>query len=179
MVYVDKTRHIHQLITNSRYCFLSRPRRFGKSLTLSTIEHIFRGEKELFHGLWIENNWDWTQTHPVIHVSFSKLDYQNLTLEGAIIAFLDERAAQSGLTLSARSAKGKLSELVVKLAAKESPVVLLIDEYDKPIIDYLDKDELSIASANRTTLKTLYSGLKDGEIQAALRFFMITGVSKF
>jgi len=74
MFYVDKTAHVHHLITHSRYNFLSRPRRFGKSLTLSTIDEIFCGKKALFKGLWIENNWDWLAINPVIHLSFNKLD---------------------------------------------------------------------------------------------------------
>ncbi len=179
LLYVDKTEHIHRLVTGSRYIFLSRPRRFGKSLTLSTIEALFSGERHLFEGLWVENQWDWSVKHPVVHLPVNKLDYQNKGLEKALIDFLDDRAKASGLVLAEVSSKSKLQELIAKLAAAEGPVVLLIDEYDKPLIDYLEKEDLPTAKEHRKILKTFYSGLKDQHSQEALRFFMITGVSKF
>jgi hypothetical protein len=179
MLYVDKTEIIHQLLEGSRYNFLSRPRRFGKSLTLSTIRNIFQGEKELFKGLWIENQWDWSLKHPVVHLSFNQLDYQKLGLEQALLQFLDERAAESGLTLKRQTVKEKLRELIIELAQQQASVVFLIDEYDKPLIDYLNQNELPLAKENRAILKNFYSGLKDDAAQAALRFFLITGVSKF
>lgn len=79
-LYIDKTRHIHELITSGHYYFFSRPRRFGKSLILSTIKEIFNGSQQLFKGLWIENNWDWEVKNPVIHLSFSQMNYQHLGL---------------------------------------------------------------------------------------------------
>lgn len=179
MLYVDKTESIYKLLQGSRYNFLSRPRRFGKSLTLSTIRNIFQGEKGLFKGLWIENQWDWSEKHPVVHLSFNQLDYHKLGLEQALIQFLDERAAESGLMLKGQTVKEKLKELILALAQQQATVVFLIDEYDKPLIDYLNKNELYQAKENRTILKNFYSGLKDDAAQAALRFFLITGVSKF
>jgi Predicted AAA-ATPase/PD-(D/E)XK nuclease superfamily len=179
MLYVDKTEHIHRLVMGSRYVFLSRPRRFGKSLTLATIDELFNGKQHLFKGLWIEEHWDWTKKSPVVHLSFSKLDYQHEGLESALMVFLDQKAAEFGFALTAKSSKSGLTELIQLLAAKHGPVVLLIDEYDKPLIDYLEKDQLHIAKEHRAILKTFYSGLKDKESQEALRFFMITGVSKF
>jgi hypothetical protein len=179
MLYVDKTKHIHDMLSGGRYNFLSRPRRFGKSLTLSTIQCIFEGKKELFEGLWIENNWDWAQKHPVIHLSFNFLDYKDNKLEVALIDFLDQQAERFGVTLKQPGAKGKLSELVLAVAQSNAPVVLLIDEYDKPLIDYLDKAEIEQAKSNRSILKNFYSSLKTSEVQASLRFFLITGVSKF
>jgi hypothetical protein len=179
LLYVDKTEQIHRLVTGSRYIFLSRPRRFGKSLTLATIHELFSGQRELFKGLWVEDKWDWSVTNPVIHIPMNKLDYRMKGLEQAIMDFLDVRAAASNLTLKEASAKSKLSELLIKLSAAEGTVVLLIDEYDKPLIDYLEKEELHLAKENRKTLKSFYSGLKDKDIQEAMRFFMITGVSKF
>jgi hypothetical protein len=179
MLYVDKTEQIHRLLTGASYSFLSRPRRFGKSLTLSTIDEIFCGNKSLFEGLWIENNWDWNKINPVIHISFSKLDYQSKGLEKAIIDFLDAEAVKYGIILTDLSAKSKLIQLVQQVNQKKGQVVLLIDEYDKPLIDYLEKNDLHIAKENQKILKTFYSGLKDKDSQEALRFFMITGVSKF
>ena len=179
MLYVDKTESIFQLLHGSRYNFLSRPRRFGKSLTLSTIRNIFEGKKELFKGLWIEDQWDWSEQHPVVHLSFNQLDYQKLGLEQALLQFLEERASESGLILKKQTVKEKLRELIIELARQQASVVFLIDEYDKPLIDYLNKNELPIAKENRSILKNFYSGLKDDAAQAALRFFLITGVSKF
>jgi Predicted AAA-ATPase/PD-(D/E)XK nuclease superfamily len=179
MLYVDKTEHICALLTGSNYCFLSRPRRFGKSLTLSTIEEIFQGNRDVFKGLWIENNWDWPDTHPVIHISFNRIGYAEIGLEAALIREMERHASNFGIQLESQTPGLMLREVLLRLADRHKPVVLLIDEYDKPIIDYLDKDELPVAKNNRATLKTFYSGLKDHKSQAALRFFLITGVSKF
>ena len=99
-LYVDKTRQIHQLISDGRFYFLSRPRRFGKSLTVSTLKEIFLGSKNLFKGLWIENQWDWTQQSAVIHLSFSSIGYQEIGLENALSKALDLQAANNGLVLT-------------------------------------------------------------------------------
>jgi hypothetical protein len=178
-LYVDKTAHIHRLITAQSYVFLSRPRRFGKSLTLSTIDALFSGHRHLFEGLWVEPRWDWSLTHPVLHIAFNTLDYRAKGLEKALADWLDGRAALEGIALEGASPKSKLKELVAKLAQAKGPVVLLIDEYDKPLIDYLAQEELYKAQENRAIIKDFYSGLKDKDSQEALRFFMITGVSKF
>jgi len=77
-LYIDKTEAIHRLIISGKYYFLSRPRRFGKSLTLSTLNAIFSGKRELFKGLWIENQRDWSDIHPVIHLSFSSIGYREI-----------------------------------------------------------------------------------------------------
>jgi Predicted AAA-ATPase len=179
MLYVDKTEQIWHLLKGTSYNFLSRPRRFGKSITLSTIQCIFEGKQELFKGLWIENNWDWTQKYPAIHLSFNVLDYRNEGLEEVISRFLDKQADRFGVQLKESSAKSKLSELILAIAQKDAPVVLLVDEYDKPLIDYLDKANLEQAKTNRSILKNFYGSLKSSEVQAAMRFFLITGVSKF
>lgn len=179
MLYVDKTQSIYQLIQGSRYNFLSRPRRFGKSLTLSTIRNIFQGEKELFKGLWIENQWDWSVKHPVIHLSFNQIGYAEIGLAAALTKALRQVADGFGVEVQSATPGLLLRELILATAAKHGTVVLLIDEYDKPLIDYLNKNELPIAKENRATLKSFYSGLKDDAAQAALRFFLITGVSKF
>ena len=88
-LYVDKTQHIKRLLRTGKYFFLSRPRRFGKSLLLSTIKSIYQGREDLFKGLWIENNWDWSEVHPVIHLGFSSIGYKEVGLEAAIAAELD------------------------------------------------------------------------------------------
>ena len=176
-LYVDKTRHIHRLITEGKYYFLSRPRRFGKSLLLSAIKEVFLCSRWLFEGLWIEEEWDWSQRFPVVHVSFSLLDYQGRGLEQALLDMLADIAGQYGIRLEGDTIKSRFHQLLVDLHAQHGPVVLLIDEYDKPLIDYLDKESLPTALAHQKLLKSFYSVLKDSD--AHLRLLFITGVSKF
>lgn len=175
-VYVDKTQLIHQLISSGKYYFLSRPRRFGKSLLLNTLKEIFSGSKALFEGLWIENHWDWSQSSPVIKISFSNIGHKLLGLEKAIHKTLDEVAVQHGMVFTQVSIDQKFKELIETLAKRDGQVVLLIDEYDKPIIDHLGTNTEK-ALENRETLKTFYSVLKDAD--QYLRLVLITGVSKF
>lgn len=174
-LYVDKTEAIQRLLCKGKYFFLSRPRRFGKSLLLSTIKEIYQGNRALFDGLWIADQWDWSKTHPVIHLSINKLDYQGLGLETALQQTLEAIATQHGLTLVSTTLKNVFAELLEKLAKQQGNVVLLIDEYDKPLIDYLD--DIPQAKANQQTMKTFYSVLKDSD--PYLEFLLITGVSKF
>lgn len=173
-LYVDKTEIIYRLLMRGSYYFLSRPRRFGKSLLLSTIHEIFSGSRDLFKGLWIDNNWDWDKTNPVIHFKFSKSDYQELGLRQALISELDKSAAILNITLSKPSLKERFEELILK-ASVNAKIVLLIDEYDKPIIDYLEQPDK--ANENREILKQFYSIIKDSD--SYIRFLLITGVSKF
>ena len=176
-LYVDKTEQIHRLVTLGKYFFLARPRRFGKSLTLSTIKELFSGSRELFEGLWVEDNWDWGQTNPVVHIGFSRLGYFSIGLVPAIIRELNAQAEKFGVELSEIGFDLRFQELLVKVKEKHGPVVLLIDEYDKPLIDYLSKEDLPQAFENQGILKSFYSVLKDND--ANLRFLLITGVSKF
>ena len=173
-LYVDKTKLIHTLITTGKYYFLSRPRRFGKSLLLSTIEEIFSGSKELFQGLWIEDHWNWEQKHPVIHIGISSINYQKLGLSEALNKELITIAKGLGVILEEAELKDKFKELIQK-ASWEEPVVILIDEYDKPIIDYLDDPDK--AEVNRIVFKEFYSVLKDAS--KYIRLLLITGVSRF
>ncbi len=171
-IYVDKTEKIATLL-KQKYYFLSRPRRFGKSLLLNTIKEIFLGNKALFEGLWIYDKIDW-EPHTVIKISFSNIDYKSLGLRDAIDTMLTEIAKGHQIELTNKSYALKFDELIKKLA-KEKRVVILIDEYDKPIIDYLDQPEK--AKENRDILKNFYSVIKDAD--QYIRFFFITGVSKF
>ena len=173
-LYVDKTEDIYQLITTGNYYFLSRPRRFGKSLTLSTIKELFSGSRELFIDLWVEKFWNWNQLHPVIHISFSSIGYKTSSLVEALNNILDAEAEKHGFELRANEYDQKLKELLEKLSTKGS-VVLLIDEYDKPIIDYLE--DMPQAKAHQQILKAFYSVIKDSD--PYLQFLLITGVSKF
>jgi hypothetical protein len=173
-LYIDKTQLIHTLIESGKYYFLSRPRRFGKSLLLSVIKEVFQGDRDLFKGLWIEEHWDWNVRNPVIHLRLSQLPYKELGLEKALSQELDAVAGEMGLTLKGSYSKEKFRELIQK-AAETAKVVILIDEYDKPVIDFLD--ELPKAKENRDIFKSFYSVLKDAD--EYIQFLMITGVSKF
>ncbi len=177
--YVDKTEHICRLIENGGYLFLSRPRRFGKSLTVSTMNELYSGSEELFKGLWAGEHWNFKdKQRPVIWLKFSSIDYENLGVTAALLhelhSIIDRRGIKmpQGLTL-----KLVFRELLFQLA-QSSPsgkVVLLIDEYDKPIIDYID--DIPKAEANRDALRAFYAVLKDADPYLELVF--ITGVSAF
>ncbi len=175
-LYVDKTTFVHRLVNEGSYYFLSRPRRFGKSLLLSTLKAVFQGKEELFKGLFIEDKWDWETTYPVVHISFAKLDYQGKGLEKALLDLLAHQAEQHQIKLKEPTLKSRFSELISSLSQKQK-AVLLIDEYDKPLIDYLDKERIPQAKANQRILKAFYSVIKDND--PYLKFVFITGVSKF
>ena len=169
-LYVDKTQSLHQLILAGSYYFLSRPRRFGKSLLISTLKEIFEGNKSLFKNLWIEKNWNWDDRRPVIHIPFSKLNYQKDGITKALTGYLDELGGQFGLTLKEGDHKDKFLDLINQLYAKKGKVVLLIDEYDKPIIDYIGNN-ITLARENGKALKAFYSIIKDSDLQLAFRFY--------
>ncbi len=177
-VYVDKTEYIYNLCSpNNGAYFLSRPRRFGKSLTLDTIAELFSSNRPLFEGLFIEDKWDWTQNYPVIRLSFDAIGH-----EGGLNEALLKRLNAIGRTFNVRltektpsQAFGQLIEKVVKKTGKQ--VVILIDEYDKPIVDYIDPYNLEMANQQRDILKYFFSILKSASNN--IRFLLITGVSKF
>ena len=176
-VYVDKTELIYALAKDGGSYFLARPRRFGKSLLVNTFKELFLGNEKLFQGLWIHDKWDWSQTFPVIHLSFDAMSYEALGLDNAISYAVKKWAEHYQVQLLADDYKTQFEELLTKLYEKKGKIVLLIDEYDKPIIDYLEKSELPQARKNQKIMKGFYSVLKNAEDY--LRFFFITGVSKF
>jgi hypothetical protein len=112
-VYIDKTQVIHQLITSGKYYFLSRPRRFGKSLLLSTIKEVFSGSKELFKGLWIEDHWNWEQKHPVLQ-QLSQINYEKLGLYNALNKEMDTLAGKVAIGINFSSEKREIGEYLVK-----------------------------------------------------------------
>nr|WP_274522577.1 ATP-binding protein [Halorhodospira halochloris] len=175
--YVDKTAHIHQLVEQGRYFFLSRPRRFGKSLLIDTIKSLFEGREELFRGLYVHDRWDWEQTHPVIRLSFADGVMQNRSqLDTHILELLEETAERLGISLDNTSIHGRFRELIYKAHEHHGArAVVLIDEYDKPILDNITAPDR--ARELREGLKNLYSVLKDADPH--LRFCLLTGVSKF
>jgi len=177
-LYVDKTRQIYDLISQGHLYFLSRPRRFGKSLLVSTLKEIFQGNKELFKGLYIaeQTDYDW-QSYPILQFSFAKLATNPSLFEESLKRQLRLLSQSFHVTLTASNLSDQVDELVKTVAQKGKPVVFLVDEYDKPIIDYLtDKQK---ANTNRKTLKDFFSPLKDLEENGHLQFLFVTGVSKF
>jgi Predicted AAA-ATPase/PD-(D/E)XK nuclease superfamily len=177
-IYVDKTEYIYHLCRPwYRGYFLSRPRRFGKSLTLDTIHELFVGNSALFQGLWIEDKWDWSQTYPIIRLSFAKIGH-DIGLENALTRELNLVASKFKIKLINTNPGLAFSELIEKVVKKtKKQVVILIDEYDKPIVDYIDPYDLSKANAHRAILKSFFGILKDAS--NVTRFLFITGVSKF
>ena len=175
-LYIDKTEYVYQLVEGSKAYFLSRPRRFGKSLFVNTIEALFQGKKELFKGLFIEDKWNWEQTNPVVKISFSNIDHKELGLSKAIKTELRSLAKKNGFELESESNGLMFRELIETIFEKHGKVVVLIDEYDKPIIDYLGEDTAK-ALENQSILKGFYSILKDADDY--LRMVFITGISKF
>ncbi|MCI5137192.1 MAG: AAA family ATPase, partial [Candidatus Electrothrix sp. AR1] len=150
--------------------------RFGKSLLINTIEELFFGNRDLFEGCWIYDKWNWEERTPVIKISFSEIGYRKDGLEQALEYWLSGQAELHGVRLEAPSYDRQFLELLEKVGGK-TPAAVLIDEYDKPIIDYLERSEFTKALENREILKTFYTGVKDQD--KYLRFFFMTGVSKF
>ena len=150
-LYVDKTRQIYDLIDKGKLYFLSRPRRFGKSLLLSTLRYIFDGEKDLFKGLYIAEQTDYTwKKHPVLEFNFASYGYQcdPDKLKLAISYSLQEYGRKFGIELPDKHIKVQLDTLVEQLSAKYNRVVILIDEYDKPIIDFIMEPEKAKANSD-------------------------------
>ena len=174
-LYVDKTKYISQLLKRGGYFFLSRPRRFGKSMFVSTLDCLFKGKRELFEGLDIEDKWDWSVKYPIIRIAFSNIGHESMGLELAIDRCMDNIANFYNIKLESDKYDRKFQELVLKLQPL-GKVVILIDEYDKPILDYIGTND-DLAIKNRNILKSFYSVLKESD--NLLRFLFITGVTKF
>ena len=176
--YVDKTDHARRLVEGGKYYFLSRPRRFGKSLLVDTLQELFEGSEELFRGLAVHGEWDWSARHPVVRLDFSGVgrfdtpDGVRGTLERQLAA--TERRA--GLEPGPAGAAVRFHELIEALHERTGQrAVVLVDEYDKPILDALGDRELALA--NRDFLRSLYGTIK--ACDRHLRFVFLTGVSKF
>ena len=175
--YVDKTPVIERLVQQNKYYFLSRPRRFGKSLLLDTLHCLFQGRQELFAGLYIHDRWDWEKTHPVIRLSFGDgVLTSREALDVHIHELLDAQAEVQGVSLRNTSIAGRFRELIHHTHQRHGQrAVVLIDEYDKPILDNILSHER--ARELREGLKNLYSVIKDADPH--LHLVLITGVSKF
>ena len=175
--YVDKTAYIRRMLDEGKHYFLSRPRRFGKSLFLDTLKELFEGNEPLFEGLHIHDRWDWSVRHPVVRLSFGSGNFKE---PGYLQANLPDQLAaierRAGVVVESATASGRFAHLLEALYDQAGqPVAVLIDEYDKPILDALEVPE--VARANRDYLRGLYATIKDSD--AHIKFTFLTGVSKF
>ncbi|MDR1722268.1 MAG: ATP-binding protein [Methanobrevibacter sp.] len=176
-LYVDKTKDIFNLIDNGKVYFLSRPRRFGKSLLVSTLKELFQGNKDLFEGLYIYDKWNWDEEYPIIHLDFSGRSYRDgEKLTNSLNIFLKRTAKLYGIELEKTDLFADnfgilIEELYFKTRQK---VVILIDEYDKPIVSNIKNSELDEI---QEILGDFYEVLKTND--QYIKFIFITGVSKF
>ena len=175
-LYVDKTSLIHELIKEAKgQYFLARPRRFGKSLLVSTLRAIFEGRRELFDGLALAGmDYDW-QTSPVIHLDLGAARARSDDeLEASLLRRVHKCAAENGCAVGSDNCYDAFEDLITELATRDGKLAILVDEYDKPLLGHLGKES---ASAIQAVLKSFYSVIKSTE--AYQRFVLLTGVSKF
>ncbi len=176
-VYVDKTRFIIPLINNPGYYFLSRPRRFGKSLLLSTLQAFFEGRRDLFKGLDIDSaNVDWIPS-PVIHFDLNSENFQKENgLENLLESLLEEYETNYDLKVTDKTPARRFATLIKRIFEKTGrKVVILVDEYDKPLLGLEDNKELF--ESNQATMKGFFGNLKS--MDAYIRFAFLTGVARF
>ena len=175
--YVDKTGFAVRLAEEGTHYFLSRPRRFGKSLFLDTLEELFAGSRELFAGLQAHDRWDWSVRHPVVRLSFGRGDFQEPGyLRANLAAQLAAIERRTATERCADTAPERLAHLLETLHERSGQrVAVLVDEYDKPILDALEEEQ--VARANRDYLRGVYATIKDCD--GHVRFCFLTGVSKF
>jgi hypothetical protein len=176
MLYVDKTERMLELINKGSYLFLSRPRRFGKSLLINTLKALFENKKELFEGLYIYDKWEWAE-HGVIHLDFSKMQYHRDIegFENHIKKILQKVAFSYNFEIEEGNYLFQLQNLISKLQKKfNRGVIVLIDEYDKPITDFINSP--TKGKENQYLLNRFYTVLKAEH--ANLRLVFVTGISK-
>ena len=175
--YVDKTRLIRALVHRGSRYFLSRPRRFGKSLLISTLKELFEGNESLFEGLYIHPEWDWSRRYPVVRLDFSKGGFEKPEqLDSDVKAQLRRIETDARIEPQDDIPALRFQYLIQELRRRTGErVVVLVDEYDKPILDALETPE--VARANRGLLRGLYATIKASDED--IRFAFLTGVSKF
>ena len=175
--YVDKTGFAQQLVREGTHYFLSRPRRFGKSLFVSTLRSLFECERDLFEGLTVEPHWDWSRPYPVVHLDLSGGDYHVPGgLRESLASRLEEIEEDTGIEPRHEGMSERFAFLLRQLRKRTGQrIVVLVDEYDKPILDVLERPEM--ARANRDDLRSLYGVIK--RCDEHVRFCLLTGVSKF
>jgi len=175
--YVDKTGYARQLAERGKHYFLSRPRRFGKSLFLDTLKELFEGNEPLFRGLEIHDHWDWSTRHPVLRLSFGGGKFTEPDqLHTNLMAQLAAVERRAGVGSDHDTAPERFGHLIEALHERTGQrVAVLVDEYDKPILDALSIPD--VARSNRNYLNGVYATIKDRD--AHVRFTFLTGVSKF
>ena len=175
--YVDKTPYVARLVDEGTHYFLSRPRRFGKSLLLDTLKELFEGNQSLFAGLHVHDRWDWSVRHPVVRLDFGGGHFATPGgLESNVMEQFGATERRAGVAGDYATAPGRFAALLEALHRRAGQrVVVLVDEYDKPILDALDAPD--VARANRDYLRGLYAAIKSSD--AHVRFAFLTGVSKF
>jgi len=175
-LYVDKTQHIYTIIKSGRYHFLSRPRRFGKSLLLSTLKEIFSGNKQIFNDLWInQSDYKWEE-YPVLHLDFFAIARGGIKeLQNGLQRRLQIIGSNFSIDLDPEAPLEEKFETLIRKMAQKNPVVVLIDEYDHAIINNLH--DFNVANECRQVLQGFYGVLKS--VDAHLRFVFLTGVTKF
>ena len=176
--YVDKSSHIQRLVNQGRYYFLSRPRRFGKSLLVDTLRELFEGNESLFRDLAIHDKWDWSAKHPVVRLSFDGKYNEPRDVERSVLnqlVWIEEENQLEPLD-PASTGPERLQDILRRLhRTTGQQVVVLVDEYDKPILDVIGNPEM--ATANRDYLRGFY-GIIKGSAEH-VRFVFVTGVSMF
>jgi len=176
-IYIDKTDQIKRMVEEGKYYFLSRPRRFGKSMLISTLQSLFEGRKELFEELYIYDKWDWDTTNPVIRLSFDGVARDLADMKQDVKNILLENQDYLGITCPDSDDIGGCFKYLIRSAYEKygQKVVILVDEYDKLIVDNLDQPE--VARQGREVLRDLYTTIKGSD--QYIHFAFLTGVSKF
>ena len=170
--YVDKTAYMRRLTDEGKHYFLSRPRRFGKSLFLDTLKELFEGNRPLFEGLAAHDRWDWSVRYPVVRLDFSRGDYRAPGyLHQSLMAQLDSLERQSEVASDYTTGPERFGYLLEALHKRIGQrVAVLVDEYDKPILDALDTPE--VARANRDYLRGVYSTVKSADAHVKFTFLL-------
>jgi len=176
-VYVDKTQLMWKMVSEGSYYFLSRPRRFGKSLMISTLEAFFSGERELFKGLYVDSvEWDWQQ-YPILHLDLNTEKYDSVeALENKLNLFLSTLEKAYGKNPDEKSLGTRFEGIIQRTFEKTGrQAVILVDEYDKPLLQAIGNEPLQ--TEYRNTLKAFYGALKSAD--RYIKFAFLTGVTKF
>jgi hypothetical protein len=182
-IYIDKTRWLYRMIEEGTAYFFSRPRRFGKSLTVSTLHELFKGSRELFKGLWIYDRWKF-EKYPVVVFDFNEIPSSSPERLESNLFFVVNKYFEDNEIKAPKPKDVSLifKELLLNLYSKyNQKVTILIDEYDKPIIDHLGlgKERLKTAEENRDILRNFFGVLKGQEVVNVVKFTFVTGVSRF
>ncbi|MDR1814273.1 MAG: ATP-binding protein, partial [Tannerella sp.] len=175
-LYIDKTDYIYKMVTGGKVYFLSRPRRFGKSLMISTLQSLFEGRKDLFEGLYIYDKWDWSKRYPVIRLDWSGVVLSTPeAMNKDLPLYFQAIADDYNIELESDTGQGCFRELIIGLHKKTGQqVAVLIDEYDQPVTSHLHNEYLE---PMRKAVHDIYQVMKNCD--KYIRFIFITGVSKF